>query len=132
MTADLTQAFASSGKSQLSVMEVEGPEIFKYGVVVPNGLGAGIAGLIEKPDAGEAPSKLACIGRYVLSPDIFTTLRGPSAGSGGEIQLADAINIHSNQGLVETVRLNGRRFDCGSVGGYMQASHHEYEKRVVI
>lgn len=65
-------------------------------------------------------------------PDIFKTLRGLSAGSGGETQLADAINIHSNQGLVETVRLNGRRFDCGSVGGYMQASHHQYEKRVVI
>ena len=113
-------------------MEVVGPEIFKHEVFVPNGLGAGIAGLIEKPDAGEAPSKSASIGRYVLSPDIFKTLRGLSAGSGGEIQLADAINIHSNQGLVVTVRINGRRSDCGSVGGYMQASHHEYEKRVVI
>ncbi|MDB2663471.1 UTP--glucose-1-phosphate uridylyltransferase, partial [Paracoccaceae bacterium] len=59
VTADLVQAFADSGKSQLSVMEVDGPDISKYGVVVPNCSGSGIAGLIEKPNAGEAPSNLA-------------------------------------------------------------------------
>ena len=132
VTADLAQAFARSGKSQLSVMEVDGPDISKYGVAVPNGSGAGIAGLVEKPDAGDAPSNLASIGRYVLTPDIFDTLRGLSAGSGGEIQLADAINIHAQQGLVETVRINGRRFDCGSVDGFMMASHYEYQKRLEI
>ena len=73
VTADLAQAFASSGKSQLSVMEVDGPDISKYGVVVPNGAAAGIAGLVEKPDAMDAPSNLASIGRYVLTPDIFDT-----------------------------------------------------------
>ena len=132
MTTDLAQAYASSGKSQLSVMEVNGPDISKYGVVVPNGAGAGIAGLVEKPDASDAPSNLASIGRYVLTPDIFDTLRGLKAGSGGEIQLADAINIHAQKGSVETVHLNGRRFDCGSVDGFMQASAHEYEQRLVV
>ena len=129
VTADLAQAFASNGKSQLSVMEVDGPDISKYGVIVPNGSGAGIAGLVEKPDANDAPSNLASIGRYVLTPDIFNTLRGISAGFGGEIQLADAINIHAQQGSVETVRLNGRRFDCGSLRGFMAASIHEFENR---
>ena len=124
VTADLAQAFESSGKSQLSVMEVDGPDISKYGVVVPNGLGAGVAGLVEKPDAHDAPSNLASIGRYVLTPDIFDTLRGLKAGSGGEIQLADAINIHAQHGSVETVRLNGRRFDCGSVDGFVAATIH--------
>jgi UTP--glucose-1-phosphate uridylyltransferase len=132
VTFDLTNAFAKTGKSQLSIMEVDGPDISKYGVVVPNGLGAGIAGLIEKPDASEAPSNLASIGRYVLTPDIFDTLRSLTVGSGGEIQLADAINIHAQQGFVETVRLNGQRFDCGSVDGFMQASHHEYQKKVLV
>ena len=132
VTADLVKMFASSGKSQLSVMEVDGPDISKYGVVVPNGSGAGIAGLVEKPDLYDAPSNRASIGRYVLTPDIFDTLRGLKAGSGGEIQLADAINIHAQQGSVETVRLNGRRFDCGAVDEYMKASAHEYEKRLVI
>jgi UTP--glucose-1-phosphate uridylyltransferase len=131
-TADLVQAFANSGKSQLSVMEVDGPDISKYGVVVPNASGAGIVGLVEKPIASNAPSNLASIGRYVLTPNIFEILRGLSAGSGGEIQFADAINIHAQQGSVETVRLNGRRFDCGSVDGFMQATNYEYEKRLVI
>jgi len=129
VTADLAQAFVDSGKSQLSVMEVNGPDISKYGVVVPNGSGSGISGLVEKPDAGEAPSNLASIGRYVLTPDIFETLRGLGAGSGGEIQLADAINIHAQRGSVETVRLAGLRFDCGSVDGFMRASQHEYKRR---
>jgi UTP--glucose-1-phosphate uridylyltransferase len=85
--------------------------------------------LVEKPDADDAPSNLASIGRYVLTPDIFDTLNGLSAGSGGEIQLADAINIHAQQGSVETVPLNGRRFDCGSVDEYVSAVMHEYTKR---
>ena len=129
VTADLKNAFARTRKSQLSVMEVDGPDISKYGVVVPNGSGAGISGLVEKPDVSEAPSNLASIGRYVLTPDIFDTLRGLSAGSGGEIQLADAINIHAQQGSVETVRLNGKRYDCGSVVGFMAASNHVFEIR---
>ena len=127
--ADLAQGYASSGKSQLSVMEVDGPDISKYGVVVPNGVGAGIVGLVEKPDADDPPSNLASIGRYVLMPDIFDTLRDLKAGSGGEIQLADAINIHAQQGSVETVHLNGQRFDCGSVDGYVSAVVNEYKKR---
>ena len=129
VTADLVQAFESSGKSQLSVMKVDGPDISKYGVVLPNAAGAGIAGLVEKPEATAAPSNLASIGRYVLTPDIFETLRGLSVGSGGEIQLADAINIHAQQCSVETVRLNGRRFDCGSVEGFIKAVNHEFNCR---
>lgn len=132
VTADLAAAFSKTGKSQLSVMEVDGPDIAKYGVVVPNDHGIGIAGLIEKPAPNEAPSNLASIGRYVLTPDIFTTLRGLSAGSGGEIQLADAINIHAQNGAVEPVRLIGRRFDCGSVDGFIQASIHEFSSRGLI
>jgi len=131
VTADLTNAFAKSGKSQLSVMKVDGPDISKYGVVVSEGPGAGIVGLVEKPNASEAPSNLASIGRYVLKPDIFDTLRGLRVGSGGEIQLADAINIHAQQGSVETVQMNGRRFDCGSVDGFINASSHEYRKRFI-
>ena len=95
---------------------------------MPNGSGAGIAGLVEKPDADDAPSNLASIGRYVLTPDNFDTLRGLKAGSGGEIQLADAINIHAQQGSVETVRLNGRRFDFGSVHGFWDEIMHQAKR----
>ena len=129
VTADLIAQFEKKGKSQLSVMKVESSEISKYGVVVPNGRGSAIAGLIEKPQSIDAPSDLVSIGRYVLTPDIFATLRELPSGSGGEIQLADAINIHAKIGLVEAVPLNGLRFDCGSVEGFIKASAHEYNKR---
>ena len=132
MTADLVQAYANIGKLQLSVMEVDGPDISKYGIVVPDKASGGVAGLVEKPDNDDAPSNLASIGRYVLTPDIFETLRWLSAGSGGEIQLADAINIHAQQGSVEIVRLKGRRFDCGSVDGFVRASNDEYQRRLIV
>ena len=75
---------------------------------------------------------LASIGRYVLTPDIFDTLRGLKAGSGGEIQLADAISIHARQGSVETVRLNGRRFDCGVVDDFIDANNHVFRHESMI
>ncbi len=131
VTADLVHKFAKTGKSQLSVMQIDGPDISKYGVVVPNGSSAGISGIVEKPNANGAPSSLASIGRYVLTPNIFETLRDLTSGSGGEIQLADAIDIHAKQGSVETILLNGQRFDCGSVDGYINATMHEYKKRLL-
>ena len=121
VTADLARAFKTTGKSQLSVMEVNGPDISKYGVVVPGDTQGAIAGLVEKPDAASAPSNLASIGRYVLTPDIFDILRTQPPGAGGEIQLADAINTQAVSGAVDGVKLNGRRFDCGSVQGYLDA-----------
>jgi len=121
VTADLVRAFGTSGKTQLCVMEVNGPDISNYGVVVPNGELGSVAGLYEKPDADKAPSNLASIGRYVLTSDIFDILRNQPAGVGGEIQLADALNVQAANNGVEAVMLNGRRFDCGSVQGYLEA-----------
>ncbi|MDA8913619.1 UTP--glucose-1-phosphate uridylyltransferase GalU [Amylibacter sp.] len=122
--ADLVNAFEDSGKTQLSVMEVDGLDISKYGVVIPGGESGLVAGLVEKPDAKRAPSNLASIGRYVLTPDIFDILRNQLAGAGGEIQLADAINTQAENDSVEAVKLNGRRFDCGSMNGYLDAIMH--------
>ena len=129
VTADLALAFEKSGKTQLSVMEVNGPDISQYGVVVPNGGSGSVAGLVEKPDADKAPSNLASIGRYVLTPDIFDILRNQPAGAGGEIQLADAINTQAANNAVEAVTLNGRRFDCGIVQGYLDAIMHVADRR---
>ena len=129
ITSDLAKAYGSSGKTQLSVMEVDGPDISKYGVVAPSEGSSGVAGLVEKPKAVDAPSNLASIGRYVLTPDIFDILRNQPAGSGGEIQLADAINTQAQRGHVEAVRLKGLRFDCGSVDGYLDAILHVAEQR---
>jgi UTP--glucose-1-phosphate uridylyltransferase len=126
---DLARAFAFSGKTQLSVMEVNGPDISKYGVVIPHSEPGSVAGLVEKPEADKAPSNLASIGRYVLTPDIFDILRNQPAGADGEIQLADAINTQAGNNAVEAVRLNGRRFDCGSVEGYLDAIIYVAERR---
>ena len=121
VTADLVRAYEASGQSQLSVMRVEGEAISRYGVVVPGGRDGEVAGLVEKPKFADAPSDLASIGRYVLTPDIFDILRGQAAGAGGEIQLADAIDTQARAGAVRAVELEGRRFDCGSVRGYLDA-----------
>ena len=121
VTADLVEAYEKSGKTQLSVMQVDGPDISKYGVVNVNKNTGSVLGLIEKPDFKDAPSNLASIGRYVLCPDIFDILRNQLAGSGGEIQLSDAINIQAKSGNVASLTLNAKRFDCGDVLGYIDA-----------
>lgn len=129
--ADLIAAFEQSGKSQLSVMEVNGPEISKYGVINQSGDGA-VIGLVEKPNFQDAPSNLASIGRYVLSPAIFDALRDLPSGAGNEIQLADAIHILAGVGSVDVVTFDGLRFDCGCVDGFMMAAAYEYRKRKAI
>lgn len=128
ITADLVEAYRASGKIQLSVMEVNGPDISKYGVVLPGTDQGSVAGLIEKPALEEAPSNLASIGRYVLTSDTFDILREQAPDSGGEIQLADALNIQAQAGLVEAVMLKGQRFDCGSVKGFLQAVMYVAER----
>lgn len=129
---DLVQAYTQSSKMQLSVMEVKGAEISKYGVLVPGPNKGEVVGLIEKPSAKNAPSNLASIGRYVLTPDIFEVLQSQSKGSGDEIQLADAINQFAKIGMVESVDLIGHRFDCGNVDGYLSAILHAAKVRRIL
>jgi UTP--glucose-1-phosphate uridylyltransferase len=129
VTSNLVRNFQKSTKSQLSVMEVNGPDISKYGVVIPGEEAGSVNGLTEKPKADEAHSNLASIGRYVLTPDIFDILRNQTPGADGEIQLADAIHTQAQSGGVEAVPLSGLRFDCGSVGGYIDAIAYMAAKR---
>ena len=129
VTADLVGAFEASRKTQLSVMEVNSSEISNYGVVVPNQEPGSVASLCEKPDLDKAPSNLASIGRYILTPDIFDILRKQPVGVGGEFQLTDAIDVQAANNAVQAVMLKGRRFDCGSVRGYLDAIMHVAERR---
>ena len=124
ITSDLISGYEKTGKSKLSVMKVDGPDISKYGVIMPNNKTGLVSGLIEKPNFENAPSNLACIGRYVLTSDIFDILRNQSIGVGGEIQLADSINTQAENNRVETVLLNGKRFGCGNIQGYVEAIKH--------
>ena len=132
VTANLVNAFKKSGKSQISVKQIDGPEISEYGVVVPSDCSDRVNGLVEKPHFQEAPSNLASIGRYVLRPDIFGIIRNLSPGTGGEIQLADAINIQAGKANVEQVKLIGDHYDCGSVKGYLLACLAEGKNRGII
>ena len=128
-TRQLVSAFEASGLAQLSTMEVPREDAGKYGMIIPGEAANSVAGLTEKPDPADAPSSRASIGRYLLTPDIFDTLRALPPGAGGEIQLADAIDVHARRGVVEAVTLVGRRFDCGSQEGFVAATIHEYVRR---
>ena len=123
----LVKAYEKEQKTQLSVMEVNDKSISKYGVVVKGESIGEVKGLVEKPSTDNAPSNLASIGRYVLSPDIFNILKKIAPGKGGEIQLADAIDVQANNGGVSSVMLAGKRFDCGSIEGYLDAILYLYE-----
>ena len=124
VTKDLKNAFETSGQTQLSVMQVAGADISKYGVIVQGDAPGAVTGIVEKPSFEEVPSDMASIGRYILTPDIFDLLRDLTAGSGGEIQLADAINIQAQRGNVSSVHSTALRFDCGSVDEFLAAISH--------
>jgi UTP--glucose-1-phosphate uridylyltransferase len=124
VTNDLIAAYEKTNETQLSVMEVSKEDISKYGVIFPQSGTNFISGLIEKPLQKDAPSNLASIGRYILTPDIFEILKTQKIGSGREIQLADAIHVKALKNNVMSVALKGKRFDCGSVSGYIKAILH--------
>jgi UTP--glucose-1-phosphate uridylyltransferase len=107
VTAHFLNAFEVAGKTQLSVMEVDGLDISKYDVVIPGGEQGSVSGLVEKPDSNKATSNLESIVRYVLTTDIFNILRNQPMGTGGEIQLADAIIIQAENDAVKLLGLMG-------------------------
>ncbi len=120
-TAKLVKRYNETGKVQMSVMEVNNNSISNYGVIEPKLTSNDVLAVIEKPLAKDAPSNLAAIGRYVLTPDIFQSLRKISLGIDGELQLTDAINMCAMTGNVQYSRFSGERFDCGSVKGFIEA-----------
>jgi UTP--glucose-1-phosphate uridylyltransferase len=83
--------------------------------------------MVEKPPEGEAPSNMAIIGRYILTPDIFDILRNTRPGKNDEIQITDALREQAQQGLVLAYKFQGERFDCGSIEGYIEATNYCYE-----
>ena len=124
-TAQLVESHGRHGGSVISALEVDRSEVSKYGILHPGTEDAegliSVPGIVEKPKADAAPSNLASMGRYVFDPAIFSVLQGIAPGANGEIQLADAINILAQRGQVHARRLEGRRYDCGSKFGYLEA-----------
>lgn len=116
--------------SIVAIEEVPKQDTNKYGVIAGDEIAPGvvrISKMVEKPQPEDAPSNLAIIGRYILTPDIFDILRKTPPGRGNEIQITDALMAQAQQGRVLGYRFKGRRFDCGNVPGFMEATRFYYE-----
>ena len=120
----LADVHARLGGNVIGVEAVPESETHKYGVVAPgkrDGRLMQMTGMVEKPPQGTAPSNLSISGRYILSAEVMRLLADQEKGAGGEIQLTDAISKLLTHEQVFALRLPGRRFDCGSKIGYLQA-----------
>lgn len=116
--------------SIVAVQEVPMDQIEKYGVIAGQSLKDGlyrVDNMVEKPKQSEAPSNLAIIGRYILTPDIFDILRDTPPGKNGEVQITDALMTQARSGCVMAYKFEGRRFDCGAVDGFVEATNYVYE-----
>lgn len=126
VVSQMVQAYESTECSQLGVEEVPNEDTDKYGIVNITGDIVGrssrVDKIVEKPRPEQASSNLAVVGRYILTPKIFDLLETTSIGSGGEIQLTDAISALLQYEKVYAYRFVGNRFDCGSKLGYMKAT----------
>jgi UTP--glucose-1-phosphate uridylyltransferase len=122
----MVEAYEDTGGCMVAAMEVPKDKASAYGVLdVKEDMGTmvSVKGMVEKPPANKAPSNLAVIGRYILTPKVLQSLNRMKSGAGGEIQLTDAIAEEINQDRdVYGYRFRGQRFDCGSKAGFLQAT----------
>jgi len=115
--------------SVVAIQEVPMHQTKKYGIIAGNLLDNSnntyqVTEMVEKPEEKNAPSNMAIIGRYILTPDIFNILKNIKPDKNGEIQITDALKIQAKRGKVIAYKFKGRRFDCGSVKGYLEATNH--------
>ena len=120
--------------SIVAIEEVPTDETHKYGVIAGEEIEPGlikITDMVEKPDPADAPSNLAIIGRYILTPDIFDIIRDTAPGRNNEVQITDALLTQATKDAgVLGYKFKGRRFDCGSVPGFMEASKFYFENNL--
>lgn len=119
--------------SIVAIEEVPMEETNKYGIIAGNLVDDTnntyrVTDMVEKPDPKDAPTNMAIIGRYILTPDIFEILRETKPGKGGEIQITDALLEQAKQGKVIAYKFKGQRFDCGSVNGFVEATNYFYNQ----
>ncbi len=121
----MMDAYAAVGGNMAAVMNVPRAETNRYGILDVSGEEGKLTaakGLVEKPAPEEAPSTLSIIGRYILDPSVFAELDRQEAGAGGEIQLTDAMARTIGRVPFHGLRFDGRRFDCGSKAGFLEAN----------
>jgi len=115
--------------SIVAIMEVPKDQVYKYGVISGKEIEKDIFMLddmVEKPDNDKAPSNLAIIGRYILTPDIFKIIENTKPGKNGELQITDALLTQAKNGMVLGYKFKGKRFDCGSMDGFVEATNYFY------
>ncbi len=121
----MVEAYNEVGGNLISVLEVPPEEVFAYGVITPGeqkGALTEVKGLVEKPKVEDAPSNKIVSGRYILQPEVMRTLEGQEKGAGGEIQLTDAMAKMIGDQPFHAVTFEGRRYDCGSKIGFIEAT----------
>ncbi len=123
--SQMIETYNETGGNMVAVMDVPRADTAKYGVLktgIDHGRTVEVKGLVEKPDPAEAPSTLCVIGRYILQPEIFKLLEAFEKGTGGEIQLTDAMAKLIGHQPFNGLRFDGKRYDCGSRTGFIEAN----------
>ncbi|WP_347302675.1 UTP--glucose-1-phosphate uridylyltransferase GalU [Croceibacterium sp. TMG7-5b_MA50] len=121
----MVEAYNEVGGNLVSVLEVPQEEVSSYGVIAPGAVDGALTevkGLVEKPKVADAPSNKIVSGRYILQPEVMRILETQGKGAGGEIQLTDAMAQMIGQQPFHAVTFAGRRFDCGSKTGFVEAT----------
>ncbi|HQQ09764.1 MAG TPA: UTP--glucose-1-phosphate uridylyltransferase GalU [Novosphingobium sp.] len=121
----MVEAYEEVGGNLISVLEVPDEEVSSYGVIAPGrreGALTEVTGLVEKPRREDAPSNLIISGRYILQPEVMRVLESQGTGAGGEIQLTDAMSRMIGQQPFHAVTFAGKRYDCGSKTGFIEAT----------
>ena len=128
--SQMVKIYDKYGCNIVAIQEVPKDKTHKYGIVAGEQIEGNlikVSNMIEKPKPDEAPSNMAVIGRYILTPDIFDIISQTKPGSGGEVQITDALNKQAQKGCVLAYKFRGRRFDCGNVDGFVEATNYVYE-----
>ena len=128
--SQMAKLFRQFRCSIVAVQEVPEDQIHKFGVIAGSQIKEGlyqVEDMVEKPEAKDAPSNLAIIGRYILTPDIFDIIEKTPPGKNNEVQITDALLTQAKDGCVLAYKFKGKRFDCGSVEGFVEATNYVYE-----
>lgn len=130
----MIQVYEKYQCSIIAIEEVPMDQTYKYGVIAGDLIEGTddtyrVSDMVEKPDPKDAPTNMAIIGRYILTPDIFHILEETKPGRNGEIQITDALLEQAREGKVIAYKFKGQRFDCGSVDGFVEAMNYFYNKK---
>jgi UTP--glucose-1-phosphate uridylyltransferase len=136
-TSNMIDIYNKYKCSVIAIEEIPINDANKYGIIsgtlIENSTDSyRVTNMVEKPEIKDSPSNLAIVGRYILTPDIFDILKNLPLGKNNELQITDALQVQAKKGKVIAYKFKGKRFDCGSVEGYVKATNHFAKKLKII